>query len=171
MKISYNMKKIALTILLSLSLFISKSQNIVEKDTLEIQNKLFTKCFENLNQGLETFQKYPALQKNPFCTILDCLFLLSYQEEDIKRAAENRLRGIATQFFNRGNPVYLTSGMDSYFNTEKANQNIEDENHVIYISIGDCIIPQGHWIGMQVFNEQTKKLIDKKLNANYIPSN
>jgi len=83
--------------------FNANSQNIdniqiVEENSLSTQ--LYVKCFENLNQGSEIFEKYPSLKSIKFCTLLDCMFLYAYKEDDIQLAAEKRLIGITTQLYN-----------------------------------------------------------------------
>ncbi|CAM3505127.1 hypothetical protein FLLO111716_14635 [Flavobacterium longum] len=87
---------------------------------------------------------------------------MQYKEDDIKKAAEYRLRGIATQLYNQGKPVYLISGMDSSSYAHKQNENLEDDNGIIYISIGECLISQSESKAKEIFNEQTKMLIEKK---------
>lgn len=135
------------------------------KDT-SIAVQLQTKCFENLNQGNEIFEKYPALKSIKFCSLLECMFLLSYKEEDIQIAAEKRLIGIATQLYKEGNPVYLFSGMNSYLTQKQKNENLEDDNHTVYISYGECVSPNFLHKAATIVNNQTRLLINQILLNN-----
>ncbi|MFD1605003.1 hypothetical protein ACFSJW_00255 [Flavobacterium artemisiae] len=141
-----------------------KSQEVLDigevKDTL-VAAQLETKCFENLNQGNEIFEKYPALKSVKFCSLLECMFLLSYKEEDIQFAAEKRLIGIATQLYKEGNPVYLFSGMDSYLTQKQKNENLEDDNHTVYIRYGECVSPSFLHKAAEIVNKQTQLLINQ----------
>lgn len=157
------MFKKAVLILFLLSFFLVKSQNsITPQEAVEnsISDQLFTKCFENLNQGIEIFEKYPSLKNVKICSIMYCMFLLQYKEEEIKSVAEERLRGIATQLFREGNPVYLISGMESYERAKKNNENLEDDNHIVYISIAACMISQFEARAQEIVNKHTMLLIN-----------
>lgn len=128
---------------------------------LDVSDKLYSKCFENLNYGSETIEKYPALKKSGLCSIQDCVLSLAYNEVIVNEIAITRLREIATQLFREGNPVILISGMDSSTTAFKKNENTEDDNKIIYISVGECVIPNYILKAQEVFNKQTKMLIEK----------
>ena len=136
------------------------SQNIEEDENNSISNQLYTKCFENLNQGSEILEKYPAFKNAKICSIMYCSALLSYEEEDLKLVAEERMRGIATQLFREGTPVLLITGMESYERAQKNNENLEDDNHIIYISIAACTVSQFEARAREIINKQTKTLIN-----------
>ncbi|PBJ15642.1 hypothetical protein [Flavobacterium sp. ACN6] len=160
------MKRLLL-ILSFLIYFNAKSQNTDAIDIVEdhsIATQLFTKCFENLNQGSEIFEKYPALKNVKFCTLINCMFLYAYKENDIQLAAEKRLIGIATQLYNEGNPVYLTMGLDSYLSTQEKNKNLEDDNHIVYISYGECTNPTFLIEAAKIVNKQTNLLINRSVS-------
>ncbi|SEO28793.1 hypothetical protein SAMN05444671_0438 [Flavobacterium sp. CF108] len=155
------LQKIVLMILLLLSLSV-KSQDTNDTEIVEdysIAEQLYTKCFENLNQGIEIFEKYPPLKSRKFCSLIECMFLYSYKEEDIKFAAEKRLIDIATQLYNAGTPVYLTMGMDSYLYAKEKNENLEDDNHLVYINYGECTNPRFLSDAAEIINRQTLSLI------------
>lgn len=156
--------KLFLVLLFFLS-FEIESQNLdasnIVVDT-SISAQLYTKCFENLNQGDEIFLKYPGFQSSKFCSLITCSFLLSYKEVDLQIVGEQRLIGIATQLFKEGNPVYLISGLDSSFEAAKKNENLEDDNHIVYISYSDCISPAFLRKASEIVNQQTDSLIKQK---------
>ncbi|UUW07785.1 hypothetical protein NLG42_16960 [Flavobacterium plurextorum] len=135
------------------------SSNNELKEDQSISTQLYTKCFENLNQGSEILEKYPAFKDSKLCSLLYCTLLLSYQENEIKLIAEQRLQGIVTQLFREGNPVYLISGMESYEKAVENNKNLEDDNHIVYISIGACQISSFESKARDIVNKQTMLLI------------
>ncbi|MBF4516028.1 hypothetical protein IRZ71_06730 [Flavobacterium sp. ANB] len=142
-----------------------ESQNIADNEEIEgnsISAQLYTKCFDNLNQGLDILEKYPTFKDVKLCSIAYCMMLLYYKDEEIKRVAEQRLRGIATQLFQEGNPVYLISGMDSYLTAQEKNKNLEDDNHIVYISIAACLTLSFEAKAQEIVNEQTMQLINRK---------
>jgi len=123
---------------------------------------LLTRDFENLNHGSEMFEKYPILKRTELNSIIGCIYLLKLKEEDIKKVAIARLKGIATQLFREGKPILLTYGMDSVGIAMKENENLEDDNHVIYLSIADCVVSEAESKARSVFNDQTMKLVAQK---------
>ncbi|KAF2513932.1 hypothetical protein [Flavobacterium foetidum] len=144
--------------------FCINSQNTDHNQTVEgmpLSDQLYTKCFENLNQGSEIFEKYASLKNMKFCSLLECMFLFSCKEEDIKRIAEQRLIGIATQLYNAGTPVYLIMGLDSYLNAKKKNENLEDDNHIVYIDYGECTNPPFLIEAAAIVNKQTNLLVNQ----------
>lgn len=131
----------------------------------EVSFELFSKCFPNLNQGSEILEKYPEMQKFGFCSIFKCINLLAYQEEFIQEIGKARLIGIATQLYREGNPVILISGMDSSSTEIEENKNIKDDNNIVYVSVGECVIPNYVWTAKEMFNKQTRMLIEKNKNG------
>ncbi|MEN2415941.1 hypothetical protein [Flavobacterium mesophilum] len=143
--------------------FKAESQNNTDTEVEDhsIATQLYTKCFENLNQGSEIFEKYPSLKSVKFCDLLTCSYLLSYDELDVKIAGEKRLIEIATQLYREGTPVYLVMGMQSYLNAQMKNQNLEDDNHLVYISYGECTNPSHLIKAAEIINKQTMFLINQ----------
>nr|WP_294786069.1 hypothetical protein [uncultured Flavobacterium sp.] len=146
--------------------FSVESQNQNDTNTVEdtsIATQLYTKCFVNLNQGSEIFEKYPSFKNagNTFCSLITCSVLLSYKEIDIQKVAEQRLIGITTQLFKSGNPVYLVSGLDSSFETKKKNEDVDDDNRVVYISYGECVNPFFLHHAAEIVNKQTNFLFSQ----------
>ena len=123
---------------------------------------LLTREFENLNHGSELFEKYSILKTKQLNSIIGCIYLLETKEEEIKKVAIARLKGISTQLFNEGKPVVLTCGMDSVYFADKKNENLEDDNHIIYVSIADCLVRSSEEVAQNIFNSQTWKLVAQK---------
>lgn len=152
------LNKIILTIAILFSNQVKSQELNDESETFSF--KLYSKCFENLNQGKAIFERYPDFNSVQFCSLLYCSVLLNYKEEDLQLAGEERLRGIATQLFREGNPVYLSYGMDSSMTVIEKNKNLEDDNHLVYISIGECVIPRYLHRSAEIVNKQTLQLLN-----------
>ena len=123
---------------------------------------LLTREFETLNHGSELFEKYPFLERKQLYSIIGCIYLLEMKEEELKKVGIERLKGISTQLFNEGKPVMLTYGMNSVDFADKKNENLEDDNHIIYVSIADCVIRDAEEVAKNIFNSQTWKLVAQK---------
>lgn len=87
--------------------------------------------------------------------------LLSFPEKDIQLAGENLLRGIAIQLYREGNPVRMINGMESYTKAMRENENIEDDNHLVYISYADCSSPYFLSRAADVINKETSRLLNQ----------
>lgn len=156
-------------VMLFLICFQAESQNNDDTEIIEdhsISTQLYTKCFENLNQGTETFQKYFDLKEDNFCRLYQCMFLLYIKDPEMKIATEKRLIEIATRLYQEGTPVYLTMGMDSNLNAQVKNENLEDDNHIVYISFGDCLNPKYLIDAAEIVNNRTLSLINQSAFKN-----
>jgi hypothetical protein len=159
------MKKVFLIIILFQNLLFS--QNSVENLPAEtISEKIQTYCFESL-KPINEIDSIPAWRSHS-CSILDNLVLLQIKtenksfDEKLNKSVINRLREISNLFYLNKTPIILTSGMDSSFETDKKNQNLEDDNNIIYVSIGECTMPRNWYEAKDVFNSETMKLIKNK---------
>lgn len=140
----------------------AKSQNANESISIEdhsIELELYTKCFENLNQGAEILEKYPAFKETKLCSLAYCMMLLSYQDQEIQKISKDRLIGITTQLYRQGNPVILIMGIESSLEAEKRNENLDDDDHIVYISYGECTNLPFLREGAEIVNKQTRQLI------------
>ncbi|MDQ5929158.1 MAG: hypothetical protein QG594_936 [Bacteroidota bacterium] len=159
------MKKVFLTIILFQNLLFSQNfdRNV---SLINISDKIQTYCFENL-KPIKELDSIPAW-RNHSCTILDNLVLLQIKtenksfDEKLKKSIFNRLLEISNLFYLNKTPIILSSGMDSFFETNKKNKNLEDDNNIIYVSIGECTMPNNWYEAKNVFNSETMKLINKK---------
>jgi hypothetical protein len=154
-------KKIFLITAIFFCFHVESQNSMLIEESETISNQLYTKCFENLNQGSKVLEKYQAFKDAKNCSIMYCMALLQYQEKDLKGVAEERLRGITTQLFREGNPIYLICGMDSYLRAKEQNENLEDDNHIVYISIAACMISPFEARAQEIVDEQTMLLIDQ----------
>lgn len=125
---------------------------------------LLVQDFENLNHGSQLVEKYPVLKIKGMHSIIGCIYLLEMEEVEIREVAIARLIGISTQLFNEGKPIILTYGMDSSNFALEENENLEDDNHIVYLSIADCIVRTSEVESQKAFNDHTMKLIAQKRN-------
>jgi hypothetical protein len=142
----------------------AQSQNSIEdEETVDnsISTQLYTKCFENLNHGAEFLENYPAWKDTKLCSLMYCMMLLGFQEKEAQLIGEGRLIGIATQLYREGNPVILIMGMESSLEAKKRNQNLEDDDHIVYISYGECTNPLFLNKAAEIVNKQTMSLINQ----------
>lgn len=154
-------KKFLFAVVLTIS-FQAKSQSadeIIEIEDHSISAQLYTKCYENLNHGAEILEKYPAFKETKLCSLAYCMMLLAYQDQEIQQIGEDRLIGITTQLYREGNPVILIMGMESSLEAEKRNENLDDDDRIVYISYGECTNPPFLREGAEIVNKQTRTLI------------
>lgn len=50
-------------------------------------------------------------------------------------------------------------GMESSLTAKERNKNLEDDNHIVYISYGECTNPPFLRRGAEIVNKQTMQLI------------
>lgn len=157
------LRKLTIIIFLLLSLQIKAQNpiNDIETEDNSISTQLYTKCFENLNHGAEILEKYPNWKDAKLCSLMYCMILLSFDDKEVQLMGEGRLVGIATQLYREGNPVILIMGMDSYLEAKKRNENLQDDDHVVYISYGECTNPPFLTRAAEIVNKQTMSLIHK----------
>lgn len=158
------MKYFKLTLIIFFITQLSSAQTEIEIDN-NFPLSLLTRSFENLNHGSELFEQYPILQNKHLYSIIGCIYLLDMEKEEIKKVAIARLKGISTQLFNENKPVILTYGMDSVGFAMKKNENVEDDNQIVYLSIADCIVKNSEVQAQNAFNNQTRKLVSKKIES------
>lgn len=141
----------------------AQSQSSIEdEETVDnsISAQLYTKCFENLNHGAEFLENYPEWNTK-LCSLMYCMMLLGFQEKEAQLIGEGRLIGIATQLYREGNPVILITGMESSLEAKKRNQNLEDDDHIVYISYGECTNPLYLRKAAEIVSKQTMSLINQ----------
>lgn len=157
------MRKLTIIIFILLSLQI-KAQNPIndfETEDNSISTQLYTKYFENLNHGAEILEKNPKWKDAKLCSLMYCMMLLSFEDKEVQLMGESRLVGIATQLYQEGNPVILIVGMESYLKAKKSNENLQDDDHIVYISYGACTNPPFLIRAAEIVNKQTRSLIKK----------
>ncbi|NHM03658.1 hypothetical protein [Flavobacterium celericrescens] len=152
------MKKIFL-LLLSLQVFSQEKEN--NDEILFIQDIYLSQCFEEL-QIIDELNKYPTFENQRFCNLEHTMYLFAYKEEFVRKEAVKRLKEIAKLFYLENKYIVLTHGMDSFYISEKENLNLKDDNGKIYISLGECVIPNSMNEAENVFNDEMKKLFTPK---------
>ncbi|MGO4770068.1 hypothetical protein ACEN2I_00260 [Flavobacterium sp. W22_SRS_FK3] len=162
------MKKIFL-LLFFFSLNQTFCQDINEDSEQKIQHKIYSKCFESL-KAIPEIENHIPLKIISFCSLLECIMGFEYAKDErtIQEAISKRAIEISVLLYDQGTPIYLTSGMDSSYDADEKNQNLTDDNHLVYISIAECLSSKSLEKIKDIINEQTKKLINKNQTKTYL---
>ncbi|MWB96433.1 hypothetical protein GON26_18880 [Flavobacterium sp. GA093] len=133
------------------------------EEQLPYQYKIYNKCFEDL-KPIQEIENNPILKVLTFCSLAQCEMGIEYtkDQKDIQEVILKRAIEICTILYKEGTPVYLTNGLDSFYDVEQKNQNITDDNNLIYISVAACTSTSALQKFKKNVNEQTMKLINKK---------
>ena len=123
-----------------------------------IQHKYYEYCHENLIK-LEQSEVYPDFPTNELCSIKKCFRGISYPE--INEIIYKRIVELAQVNFEKKNYLYLIEGKGSVERAETENENLKDDNELIYISINDFINAKEITIGKDLYNTETERLLKK----------
>lgn len=124
-----------------------------------IQYKYYDYCNKNLSK-LERSKVYPLFPTEELCSIKKCFRGISYPE--INEIIYKRIVELAKVNFENKIYLFLIEGKSSVELAEKKNENLEDENNLIYISIDDFINAKEITMGKELYNSETEKLMSKK---------
>ena len=138
-------------------IFVNVSFGQIPKGT--IQYKYYEYCNENLSK-LERSEVYPFFPTEELCSIKKCFRRISYPE--INAIIYKRIVELAKVNFEKKIYLYLIEGKGSIEVAEKKNKNLEDDNNLIYISVDEFINAKEITKGVELYNSETKKLINKK---------
>jgi hypothetical protein len=157
-------KTITILFLLFINQIFSQNENKYSKE--EIYSEIYGKCYKAL-QPIKEFENIPSLQNIPFCSLVECLALAEYarNEKDILEASLKRAIEITALLYNEGTPVYLINGLDSYYRANENNQDLTDDNNLIYISVAECISSNSLRKFQETVNQETSRLISNKQKA------
>jgi len=124
--------------------------------------QIFGKCYNDLESIEGTTNILPEKKNVKFCSLYQCTSRIVYAEEDkniedkiIKRALE-----IAIRLYNEGTPVYLTYGMNSSGQADSDNEILTDDDNLVYISVGECIVFNPLVKISEAVNKTTMELIN-----------
>jgi hypothetical protein len=153
------MKKIVLTFFLLIMNHVFcqvKNDDKLNKIYLEI----YGKCFKNL-EPIEETKNIISLENVSFCKLYQCVAGVGYtkDERNIQDAILKRAVEITTRLYNEGTPIYLMIGMDSFGEAEEKNQDLTDDNNLVYISIAQCISSESLEKIKEIVNKTTSQLI------------
>ena len=157
------MKKIFLVLFL-FSLNQTFCQDISDENSEKAIIEIFGKCFKDLKPIEGTKDILPQKKDVSFCSLYQCISRIGYTEgnKNSYEAILKRAFDITTLLYNEGTPLYLTSGMGSSGEADEENENLTDDNHLIYISIAECITSDSLEKIKNIVNAQTLRLINTK---------
>ena len=124
-----------------------------------IQYKYYDFCNENLSK-LERSEVYPFFSTEELCSIKKCFRGISYPE--INAIIYKRIVELAKVNFEKKIYLFLIEGKGSVDLAEKKNENLEDDNNLIYISVDDFINAKEITKGKELYNSETLKLMNNK---------
>ncbi|MBZ4033185.1 hypothetical protein K6T82_00280 [Flavobacterium sp. 17A] len=124
--------------------------------------EVFGKCFDDLAPIEGTINILPEKKNVRFCSLYQCASRIVYAEEekDIENAILKRAKEIAIRLYNQGTPIYLTYGMNSSAQADLDNEILTDDDHLVYISVGECIVFQPVAKLSEEVNKVTMELIN-----------
>jgi hypothetical protein len=127
-------------------------------------SEVFGKCFKDLNPIEGTINVIPVNKNVKFCSLYQCVSRIGYtsKNEEIEQAILKRAVQITTLLYNEGTPIFLISGMGSFGEAAEKNQNLNDDNNLVYIDIAECITSESLEKIKNIVNKQTLKLINTK---------
>lgn len=137
-------------------IFTNISFGQIPKET--IQYKYYDYCNENLSK-LERPEGYPLFSTEKLCSIKKCFRGISYPE--INEIIYKRIVELAKVNFDKKIYLRLIEGKGSVELAEKKNENLEDDNNLIYISVDDFINAKEITKGKELYNSETEKLMNK----------
>ena len=105
-------------------------------------------------------QKIVPTSRHPGPTLCEFEELRAHPE--INEIIYKRIIELAKVNFEKKVYLYLVEGKGSVEFAEKKNENIEDDNNLIYISIDDFINAKEITKGKELYNSETKKLMEKR---------
>lgn len=134
------------------------------KDYVEIpkgslQWEYYTYCIPNL-KPFKRIKTYPGFRVEDLCTIRSCFQALLRPE--ISEVMYKRLVEIARHFYKNKIHIYLISGKGSVERAEEYNRNRQKETDFIYISVDSFINSSEIQKRIDIFNNETAKLLRKK---------
>ncbi len=148
------MKNIIFIITISLAHF---SFGQIPKGT--IQYEYYDYCHGNLSK-LEQSKVYPNFPVNELCSIKKCFRGISYPE--INEIIYKRIIELAKVNFDKKIYLFLIEGKGSIELAEKENENLNDDNKLIYISVDDFINSKEITKGKDLYNTETERLMKKE---------
>ncbi|KAF2332940.1 hypothetical protein [Flavobacterium ginsenosidimutans] len=121
------------------------------------QSKYYNFCRSDLSK-IERIPQFPFFPTEELCSIKKCFRSISYKE--INEVIYNRLIEIAQKNYSDGILLYLLEGDGSAEEADKKNKKTNN-NKFIYVSIDDFINSEEISKGKDLYNNETKKLMNK----------
>lgn len=146
--------------------------NFNVKDYVEIpkgslQWKYYTYCVSNL-KPIRRIKTYPAFRVEDLCSIQKCFQFLVFPE--IGKVIYSRLIEIARDNYKNKIYLYLISGKGSVEIAEEHNNSIQKQSDFIYISVDTFINCSEIQKRIDIYNNETTRLLKKRKTDNLQPT-
>jgi hypothetical protein len=131
-----------------------------QNDSIPSENEIYAREFTSLKPlDLPDYPIFKGLEWNTIGNCLAILDLFNNIKEDIDFTNERkqilyRLSEMSTILANEEMFVYLTNGMDCFYDSKKKNEEFNQTKR-FYICIADCIITKGESEAKEAFNKTT----------------
>ncbi|SFD01431.1 hypothetical protein [Flavobacterium phragmitis] len=133
-------KRILFLLLFFINQAFCQDKNYSNPDKAFIE--VFGKCYNDLSPIEGTEKLLPKNKNVKFRSLYQCVSRITYAENDkkiesliLKRAVE-----IAVRLYSEGTPVYLIYGMNSSNQADSENQILTDDNNLVFMSVGECVV-------------------------------
>ncbi|WP_348822962.1 hypothetical protein [Flavobacterium aestuarii] len=126
-----------------------------------IQYEYYSYCNENLSK-LERPKAYPLYPTEELCSIRKCFRGICYPE--INEIIYKRIVEIAKANFDKKIYLCLIRGKEPIKLAEMKNENLNDDNKLIYIGIDEIYYDEEVSKGVELYNSETEKLMKIKPN-------
>jgi hypothetical protein len=147
-----------LTIILFFTLSVS-AQNV--ESEIPFSLTLYYKCFDDL-KPMKFISKNSNWKDSKVCNLATCSALLAVKEPEAVVELKNRIIEITKKLYVNGTPIKLVSGLDSVNRTEKLNEDLKDDNGIVYINIASCTSTNEERIIREIVNSETERLLKVK---------
>jgi len=126
-----------------------------------IQYEYYSYYNENLSK-LERPKAYPLYPTEELCSIRKCFRGICYPE--INEIIYKRIVEIAKANFDKKIYLHLIRGKEPIKLAEMKNENLNDDNKLIYIGIDEIYYNDEVSKGVELYNSETEKLMKIKPN-------
>lgn len=146
--------------------FLISNWALSQNDSISKLDQIYNRRFELSKPAvLPDYPMFKGLQLNAIweCLITLDIFYRIKEEIDFnneRKQIHERLREISAILAQEGIYLYLTSGLDCYYNSKEKNKNFNNTKE-LYLCVGDCVTSAGYSDGEEVFNKATKEIQNK----------
>jgi hypothetical protein len=127
---------------------------------------LYNKCFDDL-KPMKYISENSSWKDSDLCNLTMCSLLLAVKDPEAVAELKKRIIEITRKLFENGTPIKLISGLDSFVYAEKLNENLKDDNGIVYISIAACILSEQESLTKEIVNAETNRLIKLKIATSH----
>lgn len=145
------------TIIIIMFITFSTSGQEVRED-VSLPFIMYNKCFDNL-KPMTYILENSNWQDSQICNLAICSALLIVNEIEAVKELKERIIEITGKWHANGTPIKLISGLDSSMRAQKLNENLKDDNGIVYLSVSECTSTYEDRLTKELVNAETERLI------------